>query len=284
VRGTWGSAPWPNAQSSALSLGVQVIQYFESGGTVEPSSPAANLPTPAPPPLGREPRIGILHGTASNNRITKIQLAPLLKQLSFAEVHLIEGNCPVGDTPQAREMRKYFGDDQELKEYSPQSWDERGWRTYPRLETAIAHVETELAKLPGGGVDVLLGFSQGANLITSLVARAEVAARPFRCAALLSPGRPGWAAQIPDAFAARLRTPVVIVWSPSDQFICGPTTSGEAPQLATTGPHLCALLWEEEAVTRFPHSGPGHRPLPKETEERSALLQCIGDHVTRHCP
>eukprot|EP00966_Prymnesium_polylepis_P062589 1452554-Prymnesium_polylepis.1 len=168
----------------------QAAAYFESGGTVEPAA------TPSPPsPLGRKPRVALMHGTAANKDILKIQLAPLLTRLSeAAEIHFIEGGQTCAeDNPQVKPMRQFFGKRHVLKEYCTFGVDDRGWRIYPGLQDALAYVQSQLAALPGGGADALIGFSQGANLISCIVANAERTSTPLRCAVLMSPNLPGWA-------------------------------------------------------------------------------------------
>ena len=67
---------------------------------------------------------------------------------------------------------------------------------YSGLDTACAYVEAEIRLLPGP-VDALVGFSQGANLISVISARASLglagAMPPLRCVVLLSGSLPGFA-------------------------------------------------------------------------------------------
>ena len=84
--------------------------YFESGGVDEPSvadsvdepsitaSIAAIRPAPTGP-LGRKPRVVLLHGTATNEAILKIQLAPLLRQVPPPQPAPPAPPAQVGPTP-----------------------------------------------------------------------------------------------------------------------------------------------------------------------------------------
>ena len=121
----------------------EAVAFFESGGTQEPEaaspSPAPTAPTPTPAPvkpLGRKPRIAILHGTCGNDTIVKMQLGMLLGKLrTIAEVHIIEGGRPVAPTNrQIPIFKRTFGENVKLLEYAPARLDERGWRVYDELD------------------------------------------------------------------------------------------------------------------------------------------------------
>ena len=67
-------------------------KYFESGGTEAPAVDVSESPAPAPTPLGRKVRIGLLHGTANNATIMRMQLGKLLGKLRpTCELNIIEG-------------------------------------------------------------------------------------------------------------------------------------------------------------------------------------------------
>ena len=203
-----------------------------------------------------------------------MQLGPMLKQLrEFADLHIIEGSLVCdANNKQAVAVREYFGDKHILLEYAKPTEDERGWRTYEGLEAAMGFVERKLAALPGGGADVLFGFSQGSNLITCLCARAERGAPgappPFRAAVLLSPSRPGWAAQLPELFASPLATPTLMGFSDTDEVI------GD-------GPLEVAKLWSPQCLRSCKHVGPGHRPLPSRDP---AFVTGVAEFIAKFCP
>lgn len=277
---------------------ARAFAFFENP-TVEPAAP------PPPPAPQCRPQIALLHGTASNAGILRIQLGPLLTRLEpLADLHFIEGTRTVADdAPQAAKMRQFFGQNQVLKEYCGVDWDERRWRTYPELDMALDAVVAQLRAIPGGrGPDALIGFSQGANLITCLAAMAEnaqqtdpadgasapyaSALRSLRSVVMLSPHLPGWTHQRPDLFApttrpALLGTPAIVAWSRSDTFVfVGEDSTGDN----TAGPPECVNLWQENRALEIVHSGPGHRPMPKDVTELSALCNKIVDLVTNGEP
>ena len=112
----------------------QALRYFESGGEDEPQPAAsaaaataaaagnANAAFKATPSggLGRKPRVVLLHGTATNEGILRIQLAPLLRKLKeVADIHVIAGHLDIeASNPQAASMKKWFGQHQVLVEYA----------------------------------------------------------------------------------------------------------------------------------------------------------------------
>lgn len=292
----------------------QAAAYFESGGAAEPSTEPPPPPPPSstvyvpesalslapartPTPLGRKPRIAFLHGTAGNEAIFRVQLGPLVRVLrEMADLYFIEGSFVVGeDNEQAAIVRQFFGESHTLYEYARPTTDERQWRTYAALDAGIEALEAALADLPGGGADALIGFSQGANLITCLCAcganRApgeapttapmSIPGTPttapvrIRAAVLLSPASPGWAAQRPDLFSAPLLTPSLVAYSETDPQVCSEHGCG---------PRNVALLWAPAVVTVFQHSGPGHRPLPVDLKERDAFVNEVVALLKRECP
>ena len=252
---------------------ADAVAFFESGGTVEP--------TPAAVPLGRKPRIALLHGTVSNTNIFKMQTAALLRALQAwgAEIHIVEAplECEE-DNPQLAKMKEFFGPNSSYLEYARSTSDQRNWRTYTldTLEAALAHCESSIAEaFPETGADALIGFSQGAHLITLLAARAERAGRPLRAALMLSMSLPGWVLQKPDLFAEPLATPAFIGWSPSDRLLYHAKTNA-------CGPHENAKLFA--SVVLREHNGPGHRPLPKDRGECESFVEEMRAFLAAYCP
>ena len=260
----------------------QAARFFESGGAVEPAAgiAASHPDPPARTPLGRKPRIAVLHGTASNEAIVRIQLGKLWSVLrELADVFVVEGDFVVHeDNPQAAEMRKFFGASHVLKEYGRPTVDSRRWRTYEGLDESLERLE--LAVEERGGADVLIGFSQGANFASLLCARAMHAGavgghQPFRAAVLLAPACPGWVKQKPDLFATPLTTPALVGYSDSDMQVI--TSAG-------CGPDETARLFSSSSVQIVKHGGPGHRPLPKDPDELARVIEAIRNLITAECP
>lgn len=243
----------------------QAATYFDSGGMKEPVS--------APVALGRKPRIAILHGTAANEAIVKIQLAKLLTPLrERCDVFIVEGALTAREeSAETQVVRNHFGAKHVLREYARATFDERQWRTYDDLDDSMARVESDIAALSGGGgADVLIGFSQGANLITCLCARGS-----YRAAVLLAPSNPGWAKQLAGAFAAPLTTPTIVGYSDTDAQV---NNSGGC------GPANTARLYAPESVTILHHAGPGHRPLPREPADLQRVIDAVMALVEGQCP
>ena len=276
-----------NLAKMSLWTYEEASAYFESGGTVVPQdtptlSPQEVVMAPPPAKLGRKARIALLHGTANNQTTLKMSIGRLSALLrDKCELFYIEGNLMIDESyqgparAQAEIVRQTFGNSMKLFEYAPASEDARGWRTYqqPQLDEALEYIERQIAALPGGGgVDALLGFSQGANLITMLVptfARHTTSA-PLRCVVMLSPSLPGWAADKAALFNAPLTTPALLAYSETD------TTA--------LGRQEVAKLWAPQSIRTLVHTGPGHRPLPQAKDELQATVQTIADFILHWCP
>ena len=210
------------------------------------------------------------------------QFGPLFRVLRpVAELLLIEGQLPLApdnkvSAAQVAEVRKFIGDSHVLKEYARPNLDGRGWRTYDGLDDAFKYVEQKIVSLTDGdGADVLIGFSQGGNLISCLAARAALGIagappKPYRGVVILSPGHPGWAAQLPELFANKLTTPAIVGHSTTDT--------------VATGHAEVAQLWSGSCVTELAHGGPGHRPLPGNRQEQQSLVAAVERFVAQHCP
>ena len=252
----------------------QATEYFDSGGTVEPSSG----PPPPPPPLGRKPRVALLHGTAGNEKVFGIQLMALMQKLKPAaeSISTIEGRQVIAkDNPQAASILKAFGDDQILREYATVAVPEDNWRYYPEVNEALSYLEGMLSKLPGGSADVLVGFSQGSAMISMLAAIMEQRGTPFRCVILLSPLLPGYVKQRPELFKKPLSTPCFIGYAADDPLMYNDKKE--------CGPDEVAKLWMSERVTKRVHGGPGHRPLPADKVERVTVAEEIVALIERSC-
>lgn len=264
----------------------EATTYFETGGETVPgaAAPAASAPALASVPatgparptgrLGRKPHVVCLHGTACNELILKTQLGPMLRALKDeVDFTFVEGALTVADdNAQAAGMRRFFGKDQVLREYAVATADGRGWRQYVGVAAAVNVVEEAIRALHRP-VDALLGFSQGANFSTMLDARAALgldgALPPLRCVVLMACGRPGWAAQEPSWFASPIGTPAFVATTEDDD-------------VAATGPDEVAKLYTKPSFVV--HSGPGHRPLPRDREDSEALVKQLREFIQRHCP
>lgn len=219
----------------------------------------------------RKPTVAVLHGTAANGSIAKIQFASMMPRLSSkAELVFIDGpRLCAEDAAHVATMRKFFGKDQVLREFATATEDSRGWRTYDNLEQAIDQAEEAIRKqVRGEDPQALIGFSQGANFATMLVARAERRGKPFACCVLFCGARPGWVRQAPELFETQLVTPAIIVASENDPIV------GD-------GPIEISRLFKSPVVLR--HSE-GHKPLPRADKARlEELVTRVSNFVVKHC-
>ena len=108
----------------------------------------------------------------------------------------------------------------------------------------------------------IVGFSQGANLAVALAAKLEAEKRPLRFVVAFCGSQFGWAAQLPELFAAPLATPALLVRGEKDTLCPAP---------------LCealAALFRAGAVATVAHTA-GHRPLPSAPQENVALCRRV---------
>mmetsp|Transcript_5912 Transcript_5912/g.8377 ORF Transcript_5912/g.8377 Transcript_5912/m.8377 type:complete len:224 (+) Transcript_5912:44-715(+) len=200
-------------------------------------------------------RVVVLHGTASNSRIIQLQLATLISKLKDEfEFYFIDApRICSEDNRHVKMMRSIFGKDQILREFAEASIDEHGWRVYKDIETAIDDAESLVSE-----PDAILGFSQGANFATMLVARAERRRGKRIPCVLMCGARPGWAKQCPDLFVSQLNSPALVVLAENDTVV-GPD-----------GPRLMADLFTKTHICTHKE---GHKPLP--SLDRNALSSII---------
>lgn len=214
------------------------------------------------------PRIALLHGTAANATILRVQLAGLLKELGAFDLAYVEGPTVASDdNAQVAIMRKYFGN-QVLRQFGNATLDERGWRTYENVDEAADAAQAAIdAEFPDRPPDAILGFSQGANFASILVARYERREVQVPCV-LVCGARPGWARQLPpELFATPLATPALLVAADND------TVVGD-------GPHHMAKLFASPTLLTHPE---GHKPLPSADRQLlAALTRSIVDFLHDH--
>ena len=205
--------------------------------------------------------IALLHGTAGSENTLRAQLGPLVPKLEAQgwDVTFVEGpRVCTEDNPHVKLMRRFYGANQILREYAEATTDDRDWRSYKGVHEAVEALETAV-----GRPDCLLGFSQGANFASMLVARAERRGAPFRSLVLLCGARPGWARQLPDAFETALNTPAFV-------------GAGAKDAVVGTGDDLAALFKHPERLTQTE----GHRPLPASdaASYADAVVAFLGRH------
>lgn len=199
----------------------------------------------------RKRKIAVLHGTAANGAIAKIQLAPLLRRLDDYDVVLLDGprTCRE-DGPHVATMRKFFGKNQILREFAVATVDERGWRTYEDVEGALRIVDSMI----DADADVLVGFSQGANFAAMMAARRI---QQLKCVLLFCGARPGWARQLPST--GHNMTPAFLVAATNDTVV-------------EDGPYEMAKLFQHALMRTHDE---GHKPLPSKQPALDNLLHEI---------
>lgn len=235
-----------------------------------------------PKALRRRPRMACLHGGAGNASVFRRQLEKLMTHLADdVEVFFPEGallseevRCDERGRKLMKLIHTFFGEDQVLREHAVTRYGpagEQGPFYYDCLDEGIYHLERVLTGLPDDArpPDVLLGFSQGANMITILSARASLgcdnAIPPPRCVVLLENDRPGWPEQKPRLFDAPVPIPALVV---------GGHPESEAADAITK-------LFSNVVGTRHKD---GHRPLPKDPAACEMLVKQVRDFIFEHCP
>ncbi|KAJ8604884.1 hypothetical protein CTAYLR_010416 [Chrysophaeum taylorii] len=217
-----------------------------------------------------KPQVCVLHGTAANGKIVRIQLGALLPKLSSVDLVFVDGPRLASEgNAQYNMMRSFFGKDQVLREFGTATLDDRGWRTYDGVDRAVDEAEAAVrARFPGAPPRALLGFSQGANFTTMLAARAERRGEPYACVVLFCGARPGWAKQMPSLlFETPLATPALLVAAKED------TVVGD-------GPYEMAKLFASPVVLTHAE---GHKPLPSaDPEALNALTSEIAAFLRQH--
>ena len=147
-----------------------------------------------------------------------------------------------------------------VKESRVRSFVEAGG-TYVGLEAALERIAAAAAAA-AEPYDGVVGFSQGANLAVALAAKLEAEKKPLRFVVAFCGSQFGWAAQLPELFAAPLATPALLVRGEKDTLCPAP---------------LCdalAALFRAGAVATVAHTA-GHRPLPSAPQENVALCRRV---------
>ena len=169
----------------ALPAGTeaQAVAYFESGGTQEPvQKPAARR---AP---NRPLRFLCLHGGGGNHKVSTAQVRKLAQLFGTdATFEYLEGPRIYPDDEVDKVIKSMFGpgpyfgwygvdhNDKTSRPYVEKLSDPSVHFEYKEAEKAIDRVASHIAH--HGPYDVLLGFSQGAIIITILTAQRLKAAR-----------------------------------------------------------------------------------------------------------
>ncbi|KAL1529379.1 hypothetical protein AB1Y20_000331 [Prymnesium parvum] len=168
---------------------AQVSAYFESGGTQLPVATGTGSAIPAVRRAAQRPlRILCLHGGGSNKLVTQNQTGKIAHMLGDdARFDFLEGPRIFPDAEVDAQLKAAFGkgpyygwygvdySDRTNRPYIEKLEDHSVVYTYHEVEKAIDKVSSYMST--HGPFDVLLGFSQGAIIITLLTAMRLKAAR-----------------------------------------------------------------------------------------------------------
>lgn len=226
---------------------------------------------PAPPaPESRKIRILVLHGTCSNEKITRAQLVHLCK-LTKEDIEWVfvegprecdEKNPIVGK--QVVTMQKFYPG-QTFSQWVEPLGEQLGWRKYDGIDAAIETIQTGLKDL--APIDAILGFSQGSNMAHITAAQAVLGkGAPLRCVVHIGTSKPGWTAQMPDLFEYKNPLPALIVRAELD--------------VLTNGSDDIAASYEKPDRASHPDE---HRPLPRDKAKAEELAEVIKSYLIRHC-
>ena len=214
---------------SSWSL-AEAEAYFESGGSDTPSlHRSATAPTTLNRPSSDKKRLLCLHSSAASGSIFRRQLAPLKLEESF-DLDFLDGTIVIDPetSPEAKMLRKFFPKSPNLtymrrvmvdaktgvESDAVLATNEEAWQSLPpeaaaaardtmntsigeyrEIEPALKRLSATIASASQAGAryDGCLAFSQGANLLSVLLAvleAAEAAAAAEEAAAAALPAGP----------------------------------------------------------------------------------------------
>lgn len=228
-------------------------------------------PRPEPAEKGRKIRVLVLHGTCSNEKVMRSQLALCVKTTDadvewvFAEGPVIIENPtnPIVKT-QLETMSKFFPG-ATFRQWGDPLGEQLGWRRYDGFAEAVASVQKVLKEQ--GPVDCVMGFSQGANVLHAVAAQACLGkGLPFRCCIFLCVSKPGWVAQMPELFEYKTAMPALFVRAEKD--------------VVSTGTPEVSSSFENPELTTHPGE---HRPMPAKPPEQKELIETIRVFLEKNC-
>lgn len=225
---------------------------------------------PAKPVVaGRKFRVACLHGTASNNTVTAMQI-PRLKAICKDKVEFItiEGGLKTEDVdPNNKElpnMKKSFPG-QEFYQYAvcPDQLANGHALDYTGLDEAMKIIQLKLKEHQP--IDGIFGFSQGSNIATLIASMAvQGDGVPLAFTIQCCGGGPGWLYRYPDRFTEPLKIPSLHVQGMAD-FV----TDHSGAKFLRPGGKAAELFFRPQFDS---HSG-DHRPLPRDRQEADSLAK-----------
>lgn len=256
----------------SLKAGGKVLVQKEGG-----EAPAAKATPKAP---SRKPRVLVLHGTASGQKITEIQLAKLFKKgESDIDFVILEGpkTCNPKDKFQAEalETMSQFFKGKPMMMYDDLIMDEKNWRCYKKVQDTLNWLQAQIKKQ--GPFDGVLGFSQGANFGVMLAAQSYAGVgKPLSFVIGLCPNAPGYTGQLPELFKEPLPVSALIIRGEQEDYDEGIKKSLKGKTIDKKGEdvvseHVVKLFKNPEV-----HTHPdGHRPMPSGPKEQDEVIEKI---------
>lgn len=213
------------------------------------------------------PHVVCLHGTAMNEQILRANLARLISSLKGkAQVSVIQGgNVMTNDFhPRVYEQRQFYNSATILRQYAENTVHD----TYEQLDEGVEFIEKKLNEL-SRPADIVLGFSQGAMMISALALRWErglSSVTPPKGVVLLCPPDPKCVVKHFPFDEHKLKTPMLIVRADND------------PVVATDAAADTAKLFENVQWETHPE---GHAPLPGDAEANKTLVETLVTFITK---
>lgn len=205
------------------------------------------------------PHIVCLHGTAMNEQILRAGLGRLISSLKGkAKVTVIQGgNIMVNNYhPRVWEQRQFYNSATILRQYAENTVTDK----YEKLDEGVEFIETKMLEL-SRPADFVLGFSQGAMLISALALRWDKGiskVTPPKGVLLLCPPDPECVVAHFPFEGHKIRTRALLVRADND------------PVVAATAADDNAKLYENCQRVTHPE---GHQPLPGDVEASKALVE-----------
>jgi len=264
----------PAASPAAISVASSAVVVDAA------SSSGAPVPRPTPVPESRKLRVLCLHGTAGSPAVLKTQFRPLMAksgediEFIFHAGHLIcsEDDPVIGG--QVKLMQKFFpppfmqyaipkrGDgtsDGRLEDPST-------WRTYEELDECLKFTQEFMLK--EAPIDAILGFSQGSNIATCLLAQAALGlGANVHCVVHMCTSLPGWKELHPHLYEQPIARPALIIRGEKDPVVSGSDKIAE--------------MYVPEMCKQKSHSDT-HKPFPGAAEAQ-ALVEEIRTFLFQHC-
>ena len=227
--------------------------------------------------MPRKPHVCLFHGTAGNETIVRFQMKKFIDQYKDEfDISVVEApRCMTNNFhPRVRDMRPIFGKHVILREWLESSM--QGSTDYAKAAWGMLRTDERLQKL-NKKVDVIVGFSAGAQMAALMAARSMIEPKshpPFRAIVMLCPPVPKDFLEggqneedTLQYFQEPLEIPVLITHATGDEIV------------GQEGADEFAKLFK--APERYSHEG-DHRPFPEDDDSAQKLCAKIKDFIDIH--